>query len=242
MKARLIGAPGSHPSLAAQLMLEHKGIEYRRRDLVNSTQRLVLPLLRYRGKTVPVLRLDGERLERTTTIARALDRVRPEPPLFPSDPDARRAVEEAEAWADGELQDCARRLGQWAATCDRESLWLFAAGSYLPVPRPLLKAMLSVFAPLLVARIRVPDESARRRLAALPAHLDRVDRLIADGIIGGEQPNAADFQIATCIRLLTLFDDLRPQLEQRPAGRLALRLVPHYPGHFRSVFPAEWLA
>ena len=30
MRATLLGVPGSHPSLAAELMLRHKGIAYRR--------------------------------------------------------------------------------------------------------------------------------------------------------------------------------------------------------------------
>jgi hypothetical protein len=33
----------------------------------------------------------------------------------------------------------------------------------------------------------------RRDLAALPGILQRIDDWIAEGVIGGEQPNAADF-------------------------------------------------
>ena len=46
------------------------------------------------------------------------------------------------------------------------------------------------------------DESARADLAALPGQLDRIDAWIADGLLGGEQPNAADLQIGSTIRLL----------------------------------------
>ena len=34
MNARLYVIPASHPSIAAQLMLEHKGIDYKRTDLL----------------------------------------------------------------------------------------------------------------------------------------------------------------------------------------------------------------
>jgi hypothetical protein len=37
------------------------------------------------------------------------------------------------------------------------------------------------------------------------------------------------------------FDDLRPAIERRPAGKLALRVVPHYPGRVPPVLPAAWL-
>jgi len=168
--------------------------------------------------------------------------VQRQPPLFPADTQTRREVEAAEAWADDVLQDCARKLAQWAVKRDHEALWTIAADSYLPYPPRVLKAILPALAPLILATFNVSDDAARERLAALPAHLDRVDGWIANGVIGGERPNAADFQVATSIRLLLLLDDLRPAIEDRPAGRLAMRLVPHYPGRFRAVFPAEWLA
>jgi hypothetical protein len=41
--------------------------------------------------------------------------------------------------------------------------------------------------------------------------------------------------------MLTM-DDLRPAIENRPAGALAKRVVPDYPGHTPPIIPAEWLA
>ncbi len=38
------------------------------------------------------------------------------------------------------------------------------------------------------------------------------------------------------------FDDLAPFIEARPAGALARRVAPEYPGHVPTVLPAEWLA
>jgi hypothetical protein len=37
-------------------------------------------------------------------------------------------------------------------------------------------------------------------------------------------------------------DDLRPVIEGRPAGRLALRVVPHFPGRTPPVLPTDWLS
>ena len=45
-------------------MLRHKGIEFTRLDLPNMTHKAILPLLRYRGTTVPVMKLDGQRISR----------------------------------------------------------------------------------------------------------------------------------------------------------------------------------
>jgi glutathione S-transferase len=99
--------------------------------------------------------------------------------------------------------------------------------------------------PLLAAGARVntaTDSAVLADLAALPGMLDHVDSLIADGVIGGEHPNAADFQIAPTLRLLMAFDDLRPSIEARPAGEFAMRVCPEYPGRIRACLPADWLA
>lgn len=60
-------------------------------------------------------------------------------------------------------------------------------------------------------------------------------------MLGGDAINAADLQIATSLRLLMSFDDLRPHIEPRPAGKLALRAVPDFPGKSPPVLPPEWL-
>src|SRR5919197_1307366 len=133
-RARLTGVPASHPTLAVQLMLEHKGIPYVRRDLPNRLQKLVLPLLGYPAKTVPVLRIDGRRMQGSTRIARVLDELRPAPPLFPADPAERGRVEELEAWIDTQLQETVRTLGLWAAKRDRSSLGPIAEASDVPLP------------------------------------------------------------------------------------------------------------
>ena len=75
----------------------------------------------------------------------------------------------------------------------------------------------------------------------LPSKLDHVDALIADGVIGAAEPNAADFQIGPTLRVMLSFEDLRPAIEGRPAADLALRLVPHWPDEIPAFLPREWL-
>jgi glutathione S-transferase len=92
---------------------------------------------------------------------------------------------------------------------------------------------------------RPPTQTARPLLAdlsSLRADLDRIDAWIADGVIGGPQPNAADYQIAPSLRLLMSFDDLRPFIEGRPCGEMAMRVAPEFPGRTPQIFPADWLA
>lgn len=241
MSARLYVIPGSHPSLTARLMLERKGLDYERVDLIPMVAKPILRALGFPHATVPALKLNGRRVQGSRAIARALDDLRPDPPLFPGAVGERRAVREAERWGDETLQPMPRRAVWWAIRRDPSSLRSFAEGARLGVPVGLA---LKTAPPIVWAAgryNRASDEAVGADLAALPGMLDRVDVWIGDGVLGGGEPNAADFQIATSIRLLLCMDDLRPAIEERPAGELARRVAPDFPGHIRPVFPEQWL-
>jgi|SRR5829696_6569387 len=236
MRATLFGIPASHPSLAGQLMLEHKGVGYRRFDLVAGAHRPILRALGFPGKTVPAVKVEGARVQGTTAIALALDALVPESPLFPRDSDRRREVEEAEAWGNEVLQPVPRRLVWNGLGHDRSELATYLEGAKLGIPTSVAARTAPPIAMVARRLNRATDEAAERDLAALPGMLDRVDDLIERGVIGGAERNAADYQIATSISLLLTMDDLRPMIEGRPAGRLARDVVKHQPGHLPHVF------
>ena len=242
MAATLYVVPGSHPSMAGRLMLEFKRIEYRRVDLLPAVHKPLLRLLGFAAMTVPALRIDGRRIQNTTAISRALEQMRTEPPLFPRDPSRRAQVEEAERWGEAVLQPVPRRLSWWALAHDRSGLRSFAEGARLGVPIGLATR---TAAPIIAIERHInaaTDDAVQADLAALPAMLDRIDELIAAHTLGAERPNAADYQIASSVRLLMCFDDLREALERRPAGVYARGLVPEFPGRIRPVIPAGWLS
>jgi glutathione S-transferase len=239
MHAKLVGVPGSHPCVSAELMLRYKGIEFTRLDLPNMSHKAMLPLLRHRGSTVPVMTLDGKRVSGTMKIARALDHFVPEPPLFAGAD--RATIEGAEAWADSVLQDGVRQMARYSVSVDPEAMASFLTAPVLKIPASTMRAILPAIRPVVLLQMRTSQETARTCLEALPAQLDRVDALLAEGVIGGERPNAADFQIAPSVRLMLTFDQLRAHIDARPAGAYARKLVPDYPGRFREVFPAQWL-
>ena len=241
MSATLYVIPGSHPSMAARLMLERKGIEYKRRDLMPVIAKPVIKAMRFPAATVPALRIDGQRIQGSTTIARELDRLRPEPPLLPGDAERRAAVEEAERWGDETLQAIARRIAWNGIRRDRPAIGTYGEGAKLGVP---LSVATRTAAPIIAAAARLnnaDDAHVRADLAALPGALERIDDWIEEGVLGGTDVNAADLQIATSIRLLMTLDDVRPAIEGRPAGEHALRFVPDFPGRTAPVFPAAWL-
>jgi glutathione S-transferase len=242
MNARLYVIPGSHPSQTARMILELKGVPYKRVDLMPVISKAVLKALRFPGVTVPALQVDGRRVQGSREIARELDRLQPEPPLYPEDPALRSAVERAEQWGEEELQPPARRILWNALRRDRSELRSYAEGARLGIPIGLAVRTAAPIVALSVRLYQATDENARADLAALSGMLQRIDDWIAEGVLGGEQANAADLQIATSLRLLMTLDDVRPAIESRPAGELARRIVPDFSGRMPPVLPQTWLA
>jgi glutathione S-transferase len=241
MTTRLYVIPGSHAANTAVLMLDYKGIDYKRTDLMPVVSKGALRVVGFPGMTVPALKIEGEKIQGSRPIARALDRLRSEPPLFPADPDRRAAVEDAERFGDEQLQHPLRQMLWWAFKRDKENLRGYSEGARMGVPVGLAIKTGGPLVALAAHFNEATDENARAALAILPDLLDRVDAYIADGTIGGAEPNAADFQIATSIGLALTLDDLKPLIEPRPAAALAERFVPDYPGRVPPIFPPAWL-
>ncbi len=241
MDVRLYVIPASHPSRTAKLMLDHKGIPYERTDLMPAVHKLLLRALRFPGDTVPAMKVDGRRVQGSREISRELDRLQPEPPLFPSDPEQRTAVEEAERFGDEDLQAPVRRILWNAIKRDRSPLRSYSEGAKLGIPIGLAMRTARPLVALAASFNEATDENVRHDLAALPGMLQRIDDWCAAGVLDGEQLNAADFQIAPSLRLAMTLDDLRPLIADRPAGRMAMRVVPDYPGKTPPILPAAWL-
>jgi glutathione S-transferase len=108
--------------------------------------------------------------------------------------------------------------------------------------RIVLRAAAPLIVRLATGAHRASDEAGREDMELLPERLDQIDAWIAAGVIGGEEPNAADYQIAPNLSALLLAEDLAPYVRGRPAEELARRVAPGYLGHVpRGVAPAEWL-
>jgi glutathione S-transferase len=192
---------------------------------------------------VPALEVDGLKLQNSLAISRQLELLRPDPPLFPADPDHRRAVEEAERWGEAEAQPVSRRIFR-CAVVEQTPLRRWVASQ--TVGEALAGPMATLVQPLTRAMAGLADASidaARADIAALPALFDRIDGLIADGTIGGDQPNAADFQLLASVSSIGLMVDLQPALEGRPCQQAARRLFPDYDGLPTppNSLPANWL-
>jgi glutathione S-transferase len=242
VRVKLYVVQASHPCWAVKRALELKDIEYKRIEWP-PTLHVPLQRMRFSQGTVPGVVIDGEKVVGSRTIMHRLDELRPEPPLYPADPDARRRVEEADRWGDEVLQALARRMTWWTLRHRAGAAPSYGQDSRLPLPD-----FAAVAATPLITRIEwrindVSDERTERDLRELPADLDRVDAWIGAGTLGAKPtPNAADLQIGSSIALLNTIADIRPMLSGRPALELAMSQFSEFPGEMPAdTLPPEWI-
>jgi glutathione S-transferase len=230
--------PPSHPCLAAETALRIKGLDFEKVSLTPGPHNEEMERIYGEGnRTVPGLLVDGEPVHGSVAILERLEQLAPEPPLYP--PGNADAVREAERWGDAELQDLGRRLPWGVLHFRPEAMGTFAGGA------PLDPAGTDFAIKFLRAAWKYHGITAQRLaddLAGLPAKLDHVDALAREGVIGGDAATAADLQIGSTLRVLLCLGDLRPLIEGRPAGEIARRWFPDYPGDVPAgAFPRGWV-
>lgn len=210
-------------------MLELKGIDYDLVHVLPGNQRIHLRLAGFRHGTVPALKLDGERIQGSIPIAHELERLRPEPALYPLTSDARKRVEEAERWGDRDFQPVPRRIFRWALTRDIAlRVWLAKQDGRFPAASAAgrITGPVSRYYAWVVGASK---QQVEHDIARLPGLLDRVDELISERVVTTDQPNAATFQVMCTVRALLGFSDFEELVGARSFAPLARRLFPEYP-------------
>lgn len=230
--------PFSPPCQAVRVAMERKGLEYEVVQLTPGPHADEAERIYGEGRrTVPGLLIDGEPVHGSIAIMERLDAIVPEPLLYPdASIDAIRA---AERWGDEELQPAMRRIFWGTMHFRPEALGTFGG-------RGPLDPAGTDFAIKLVRGtwryIGITAEAVAADVAALPAMVERVDRLVAEGVVGGEQPTAADLQIGSSLHLLMTIGDLRPLIDGRPAATVAERWFGEHPGAIPAgALPAGWV-
>ncbi|GIK77053.1 MAG: glutathione S-transferase family protein [Acidobacteria bacterium] len=234
----LHGLPPSHPSMAAEVALRIKGIEFERVEMEMGRHNEQMEAIYGAGnRTVPGIVVDGEPVHGSRPIFARLDEIAPEPALYPEPIAA--AVRDADRWGDEELQDLGRRLPWGALHFRPEALGTYGGGGALD---PAGTDFAIRFARATWKYHGISAERLAADLAGLPAKLDRIDELADAGVIGGEGANAADLQIGSTIRVLLTIGDLEPLLAGRAGERIARRWFPDYAGHVPAgAFPEGWV-
>jgi glutathione S-transferase len=240
-KLKLYMFPGSNSVMTGRLMLEHKGIDYQEVKLMPGPHAFIMLGLGFETMGVPAIKFNGRRVQGTRWIARYLDEIVPTRPLFPADPVARKAVQDAERWGE-EFQNATRRIFYYAARRDKQAFTSFMTPRRSPPMRVALRIGRPLIIRLATGAHRASDAAAREDLELLGERLDQIDAWIAQGLLNGPELNAADFQIAPNVSGLLLSEDLAPYIRDRPAAAFAARVAPGYAGRLAAVIPADALA
>ncbi len=186
----------SHFNEKARWGLDWKGIPHLRRSLLPG---LHVPRVMWMTgqKSVPVLVVDGRAIADSTRIIETVERLRPEPPLYPADGAARRRALELEDWFDEELGPHIRR----AAFHDFLPHPDFAVDFLATGASPLARRAYRLFFPAVRAAMRfdmgIDDARAERSRAKTLAALDRLEaELGPSGYLVGDRFSVADLTAA----------------------------------------------
>jgi glutathione S-transferase len=230
--------PPSHPCATVEAALRLKGLEYEKVELKVGPHPQEMERLYGEGhRTVPGLLIDDEPVHGSNRILERLEQLAPEPSLYPGA--LAEAVRAAAQWGDEELQDLGRRLPWGALHFRPEAMGTFGGG---PPLDPAGTDYAIRFARASWKYHGISAVGLAEDLAGLPAKLDRIDAWVADGLLAGAEPNAADLQIGATLSVLLTVGDVRPLIEGRPAEQVARRWFEDRPGLVPAgAFPAGWI-
>jgi glutathione S-transferase len=183
----------------ARWALDYKRIPHVRRAVIPGRHRAIAQKLTG-GKTFPVLVFDGEAIGDSTGIIAALERRYPDPPLYPSDPEARRRALELEDFFDEELGPYARLIVIHHMLADG-SLFLRAFAPDLTVLRRLAaRATFRRVRRAVIASMGIDDLSVEHAYQKLRAAGERFRaELHPGGYLGGDGFTVADLTLAALV-------------------------------------------
>ena len=143
------------------------------------------------------------------------------------------------------MQPIPRRLFRYGVARNRELRQWVVRAQRLPIPALSAQAI----RPAVEWYVRTVEADGRRAtaagvradLAALPALLDHVDRLLGDGTLTLDPPNAATLQIMASVNLMGRFADLAELVASHACAEPARELFPRYRAELPPFVAPEWL-
>src|SRR5438046_1531673 len=221
----------SHFNEKGRWALDWKGIAHVRRSLLPGFH--VPRVLWMTGqKSVPVLVLDRETIHDSTRIIERLERLRPEPALYPADDAARRRALALEDFFDEELGPHVRRALFHELLPETE----FAAAAFTlgfgPGTQRLYRALFPALRVVMRADMKIDEARTARSREKVVAALDRIEaELGPSGYLVGDRFSVADLTAAALFYPLVQppefpypwppvpawFDEYRATFAARPA-------------------------
>jgi len=194
----------SHFNEKARWALDHKGVPHVRRSLVPG---LHIPRLLWmtRQKRVPVLIVDGQPTHDSTRIIELVERLWPEPALYPKDEALRRRALALEEHFDEELGPHLRRAMFHDVLPDTEAAVAIMTVGCNGGTRRLYRALFPAIRGLMKMDMRIDDAGARLGREKVIAALDRIEaELQPSGYLVGDRFSVADLTAAALLSPLVM--------------------------------------
>ena len=237
-KLVLHAIPYSHPCIAVSTALDRFGLEYETVAMVSGQHGDEIERIYGEGKrTVPGLLVGDEPVHGTIPVFEKLDEIADDADLYPAVVAA--AVREAERGLSEDLQTAARLLIFGALHFRPESMGTFAGvGPLDPAGTDFaIKMVRGAW-----RYVGITSERLANELAQLPDLIGVADELVESGVIGGDEPTAADFQIGSSLQLLHQIGDVRPLIDGHRCETVVQRwFEPGTADIPAGAFPAGWV-
>ena len=189
----------SHYNEKARWALDYKRFPHVRRSVLPGLH-VARILWLTRQKAVPVLVVEGNPIADSTRIIEALERLQPDPPLYPADPDAKRRALMLEDFFDEELGPHLRRALFHAVLPFTDYASDLMATGTSAATRRLYRIAFPVTRAVMRMDMRIDDASAAYGVEKTRAALDRIAaELQPSGYLVGDRFTVADLTAAALL-------------------------------------------
>jgi glutathione S-transferase len=189
----------SHYNEKARWALDYKGVPHVRRAAMPGRHQAIARKLSG-GSTLPVLVLDGEAIGDSTRIIAALERLHPDLPLYPADPDERRRALALEDFFDEELGPYSRLLVLHHLLPDADLLLGTFAPDLRGVRRLTARALFPRLRPRLASEFGIDAGTVAHAFAKVRAAGERFRAEVGPGgYLVGDTFTVADLTLASLL-------------------------------------------
>jgi glutathione S-transferase len=196
----------SHYSEKVRLLLDYKGLDYRKIEVTPGIGQV--ELFRLTGqRQVPVLKDGNQYIVDSTNIAKYLDSRYPDRPLIPQDSKQRGLCLMMEEWADESIGIKGRKALFFAISQDQNFRKAFLPASVPDVLKTFVEGVPNDVLKLLGLGVGYSPEVVQKAIADLKQDLEALTLLLADSpYLLGDEPTLADFAVAG-LSILLKFPD-----------------------------------
>jgi glutathione S-transferase len=186
----------SHFAEKVKLILDYKGLEYRKIEVTPGVGQIELFQLSGQ-RQVPVLRDGGEVISDSTKIADYLDKKYPEKPIIPADPTKKGLCLLMEQWADESIGLNARKALVGSASTNQAFRTALLPNSVPDVLKDAIGAIPGEFLSVLGLGVGMGPDAVKSAQEALKRDLTALCFILMEQpYLLGDTPTLADFSVA----------------------------------------------